>query len=43
MRFGRTLLGACFVGSVFVELAEPLAEGVLGLSEQEGVVGGDGG
>ena len=36
-------LGACFVGSVFVELAEALAEGVLGLSAQERGVGGDGG
>jgi|YNPMSStandDraft_1061717.scaffolds.fasta_scaffold148520_1 hypothetical protein len=30
-----TALGACFVGSVFVELSEALAEGVLGLSEQQ--------
>jgi hypothetical protein len=36
-------LGTCFVGSVFVELAQALAEGVLRLSEQERGVGGDGG
>jgi hypothetical protein len=38
-----TALGACFVGSVFVELAEALSAGVLRLSEQERGVGGDGG
>jgi hypothetical protein len=32
-----------FVRSVFVELSEALSEGVLGLSEQERGVGGDGG